>query len=316
MVVFASWLKAAHAKDRELQAIHKVTDPFAIIEQTVNEELQAMPGVGKPRGRAGGLSRAARREREANILQDCHQSRLQSLKRNASDIVCHAAKRFRARSKCQENKQHRITLQPLAYTLALADYLDLCRDLAICLQRDNVVFHHRAAPVWSTLDDAELQSWYLNSLRLLWPPHVSPHAHRWFWVFPVHAQDRETEVLWSEVIIPWGVQNNAPLFFYFLCGMLRRLFHSPRTRPSFCAFLQTLLQDGKYRPMASTATEFKAAYQCARERGNDTTLDAQASKHLGAHEDSATLKPAHKDAAFWREAAVSSGAGMTPSRLH
>ena len=72
MVVFASWLKAAHAKDRELQAIHKVTDPFAIIEQTVNEELQAVPGVGKPRGRAGGLSRAARREREANILQDCH----------------------------------------------------------------------------------------------------------------------------------------------------------------------------------------------------------------------------------------------------
>ena len=222
----------------------------------------------------------------------------------------------RARSKCQEKKQHRITLQPLAHTLARADHLDLCRDLAICLQRDNVVFHHRAAPVWSTLDDAELQSWYLNSLRLLWPPHVSPHAHRWFWVFPVHAQDRETEVLWSEVIIPWGVQNNAPLFFYFLCGMLRRLFHSPRTRPSFCAFLQTLLQDGKYRPMASTATEFKAAYQCARERGNDTTLDAQASKHLGAHEDSATLKPAHKDAAFWREAAVSSGAGMTPSRLY
>ena len=72
MVVFASWLKAAHARVRELQAIHEVTDPFAIIEQTVNEELQAVPGVGKPRGRAGGLSRAARREREANILQDCH----------------------------------------------------------------------------------------------------------------------------------------------------------------------------------------------------------------------------------------------------
>ena len=57
-------------KVRERRAIHGVTDRFAEIKQIVNEDSQAVLRMGKPRARAGGLSKAVRRERESSILQN------------------------------------------------------------------------------------------------------------------------------------------------------------------------------------------------------------------------------------------------------
>ena len=92
-----------------------------------------------------------------------------------------------------------------------------------------MVVQGAALPEWRALTDDQLRLWHAASLRADYDPADTPHANRWFLLFHLRGRHRESAQLWRETLVPWALNEGAPLHALLFVAMQRRLLHNPRS---------------------------------------------------------------------------------------
>ena len=110
--------------------------------------------------------------------------------------------------------------------------------LAVLVRRDAALAQQIAPPEWAAVPRDELLFWAKAATRFALPAGSGPHENRWIMVPVVHAELRESAVLWGTEMYPLLAEyrDEEVCELVVAAMMARRHFHNPVFWPKLWAF--------------------------------------------------------------------------------